>query len=91
MNAYRLQPNDPRIMDTLGYILVKNNRAKDALNLLEKANEMLPEVPAVALHLAMAKIQVGESAAARDLLSWVVVEGTSSEVEKARKLLEKIK
>ena len=91
MNAYRLQPNDPRIMDTLGYILVKNNRAKDALNLLEKANEMLPEVPAVALHLAMAKIQVGENAAARDLLSGVVVGGTAREAEKARKLLEKIK
>ncbi len=91
MSAYRLQPNDPRIMDTLGYILVKNNRASDALNLLEKANELLPEIPAVALHLAMAKIQIEDNVAARDLLNKVVADGTASEIETAKKLLKKLK
>ena len=88
MSAYRLQPNDPRIMDTLGYILVKNKRAKDAVNLLEKANELLPEVPAVMLHLSMARIQVGDNATARDLLNKVITDGTASEIEIARKLLK---
>ena len=91
MNAYRLQPNDPRIMDTLGYILVKNKRSKDSLNLLEKAHELLPAVPAVALHLAMAKIQLGENAAAKELLDQVVVNGTDSEMSTAKKLLKKLK
>jgi putative PEP-CTERM system TPR-repeat lipoprotein len=88
MNAYRLQPNDPRIMDTLGYILVKNNRAKDALNLLAKANELLPEIPAVALHLAMAKIQVGDKVAAKELLQQVVESGVEADVKQAKTLLK---
>ncbi len=91
MNAYRLQPNDPRIMDTLGYILVKNKRAKDSLNLLEKANELLPDIPAVALHLAMAKIETGDKLAAKDLLNQVVAKGAKDEAQKAKKLLRKLK
>lgn len=91
MNAYRLQPNDPRVMDTLGYILVKNNRAKDALNLLAKANELLPEIPAVALHLAMAKIQLGDKSAAKDLLKQVETKGSADEVETAKQLLKNLK
>ena len=90
MNAYRLQPNDPRIMDTLGYILVKNNRAKDALNLLEKANEMLPDTPAVALHLAMAKVQLGDNTEAKVLLNQVIATGATGEVATAKKLLKKL-
>ncbi len=68
MSAYRLQSNDPRVMDTLGYILVKNQRAGDALNLLEKAHQLLPQVGEVTLHLAMAKAQLGEKKAAAALL-----------------------
>ena len=89
MNAYRLQPNDPRIMDTLGYILVKNKRAKDSLNLLEKANELLPDIPAVALHLAMAKIETGDKLAAKELLNQVVAKsGVEADVKLAKKLLK---
>jgi len=78
-------------MDTLGYILVKNKRAKDSLNLLEKANELLPDIPAVALHLAMAKIETGDKLAAKDLLNQVVAKGAKDEAQKAKKLLRKLK
>lgn len=90
MNAYRLQPNDPRIMDTLGYILVKNKRAKDALNLLDKAQQLLPDVPAVGLHLAMAKLQLGEKNAAKVLLEKVVVNGDANDVKQAKALLKSL-
>ena len=90
MNAYRLQPSDPRIMDTLGYILVKNQRAKDALNLLSKAHELLPDVPAVALHLAQAKMQIGEKVEAKTLLEQVVAQGSAAEVKQARQLKKKL-
>ena len=87
MNAYRLQPNDPRIMDTLGYVLVRNDRADDALNLLLKASELLPDVPAVKLHLAMARIKAGDKAAARALLT-EIADGDGPEAGEARKLLK---
>jgi len=75
-------------MDTLGYILVKNNRAKDAVNLLLKAHELLPDIPAVTLHLAQAKIQLGEEDAAKTLLEQVVAKGAVDEVKEAKKMLK---
>lgn len=88
MSAYKLQPGDPRIMDTLGYVLVKNGRAKDALNLLNKAHEMLPEMAAVTLHLAQAKAQLGQHNEARSLLEIVKKTGQQEDVRQADKLLQ---
>ena len=90
MAAYRLQPNDPRIMDTLGYVLVENQRADDAMNLLEKALQMLPEVPAVRLHLALAKIAAGDREGAAPLLQQVAEEGSEAEADQARALLQEL-
>ncbi|SEA44471.1 putative PEP-CTERM system TPR-repeat lipoprotein [Desulfuromusa kysingii] len=87
MDAYRLQPNDPRIMDTLGYALIKNGRAEDASNLLEKAHDLLPGVAAVTLHLAMAKIETGEDSIAKGLLEEVIASGDKSELQQAEELL----
>lgn len=90
MRAYQLRPNDPRIMDTLGYILVKNDRAQDALNLLQQAHNLLPDIPVVAIHLAQAKIALGDKEAARTLLEQVR-DGTSAEdAVTARKILNQL-
>ena len=90
MSAYRLQPADPRIMDTLGYVLVKNDRAKDALNLLKKSHELLPGVTAVSLHLAQAEIKAGDKGNAKKRLEEVVEKGAANEVNDAKKLLKKL-
>ncbi len=90
MQAYRNQPNDPRIMDTMGYVLLKNRRIEDALNLLEKANELLPDVAAIQLHLAMAKIATGEKSAAKELLAQIVAAGSADEKKLASKLLKSL-
>lgn len=90
MSAYRLQPSDPRVMDTLGYILVKNNRAKDALNLLEKSHQLLPDVAEVALHLAMARIELKQSNEARVLLDQVRESGSADLVKQANELLKSL-
>jgi putative PEP-CTERM system TPR-repeat lipoprotein len=90
MRAYQLRPNDPRIMDTLGYILVKNERAQDALNLLQQAHALLPDIPVVAIHLAQAKIALGDKQAARTLLEQVR-DGTSTEdAATARRMLNQL-
>ena len=88
MDAYRLQPNDPRIMDTLGYVLVKNDRPKEAINLLEKAHQLLPDVAAVSIHLATAKIQVGEKESARALLQQIIDSDKGPDAQLADQLLK---
>lgn len=54
-SAFKLAPENPAAMDTLGYALIKNGRSADAVKLLEKAAALLPGDAAVAAHLAMAK------------------------------------
>lgn len=54
-SAFKLAPDNPAAMDTLGYALVRNGRSADALKLLEKAATLLPGDTTVAAHLAMAK------------------------------------
>jgi tetratricopeptide (TPR) repeat protein len=90
MNAYRLKPDDPRIMDTLGYVLLKSKRPGDAKNLLERAAEMLPDNPVVKLHLAMAMKDNGNKAEAKDLLNQVLKTGSESDVAQAEKILKSL-
>jgi FimV-like protein len=90
MSAYRLQPGDPRIMDTLAFVLLKNNKVKEAVVLLEKAHKLLPEVQTVGLHLAMAKIKTGELETAKQLLQDVIKKGQPVDVDQAKLLLKTI-
>ena len=90
MSAYRLQPGDPRIMDTLAFVLLKNGKVKEAVILLEKAHKLLPDTQTVGLHLAMAKIKTGEKEAAKQLLQEVINKGKSVDVEQAKLLLKTI-
>ncbi len=90
MRAYQLRPNDPRIMDTLGYILVKNERAQEAVNLLQQAHTLLPDIPVVAIHLAQAKIALGDKAGARDLLEQISDSRNSEDAATARRMLDSL-
>ncbi len=90
MRAYQLRPNDPRVMDTLGYILVKNERAEDALNLLQQAHALLPDIPVVAIHLAQAKIALGDKESARTLLEQVRDTATAEDAATARRILGRL-
>jgi FimV-like protein len=90
MGAYRLQPGDPRVMDTLAFVLLKNDKPADAAVLLTKAHKLLPEVKTIMLHLAMAKIQLGEKNVAIKLLQQVVDQGEGDEVAQARALMESL-
>ncbi len=90
MKAYRIQPNDPRIMDTLGYLLIKNKRSADALKLLEKAHELLPGEPTVSLHLAMAKAETGEVDAAKVLLNEIRNHSDAQLRQQAQEILKSL-
>ncbi len=85
-------PDDPRISDTLGWILYKRGVYQRALALLKESAAKLPDNPQVQYHVGMAYAQVGDQANARKALtaatsSNAVFEGK----EEARKVLASLK
>ncbi len=88
--AYRLRSGDPRIMDTLGYALLKNKQLDEAVGVLSKASELMPDVQAIKLHLAMAKRDLGRTDEARQLLGQVVAGGSQDEIRQANAILESL-
>jgi putative PEP-CTERM system TPR-repeat lipoprotein len=70
--AYLLAPGLPQTADTLGWILVQQGQAANALALLRRASAGEPKNPAVQYHLAVALNDTGQPAAARKLLAPLV-------------------
>jgi Tfp pilus assembly protein PilF len=58
--AYDAAPGNPLIMDTYGWVLLENGRAREALPILEQAAKALPENAEVQAHLARAKSAAGK-------------------------------
>jgi cytochrome c-type biogenesis protein CcmH/NrfG len=86
--AKEVAPDDPRISDTLGWILYKRGVYQRALALLKESATKLPDNPQVQYHVGMAYAQTGDHANARKALtaaanSGVVFPGK----EEARKAL----
>ncbi len=63
--ARDLQPGDPLVADTLGWILHKKGQYSTALNLLRETANKLPNEPEVQFHLAMTHYMMGEEEPAR--------------------------
>ena len=63
--AYQLKPDNPEIMDTLGWILVDQDKAARGAELLQKAVEMAPASTAIRYHWAAALAKSGDKARAR--------------------------
>ena len=70
--ARRLQPNDPSVADTLGWILFQRAEYARSLALLEEAAPKLPTDPGVTYHLGMAHYMKGEEDPARVALQAAV-------------------
>ncbi|HED36446.1 MAG TPA: PEP-CTERM system TPR-repeat protein PrsT [Gammaproteobacteria bacterium] len=73
--AYKLRPELPGIIDTYGWILLKNNEITEALPLLKQAVEKLPENSEVQYHYAKALFIAGDTTAARKILKPLVASG----------------
>ncbi len=91
VKAFRNEPGNPGILDTLGLALLKNGRHDEAVNVLNKAAELLPKVATVRLHQGQALHGAGKKAEAREALQSAIDLGPGPEAEQARKLLEEIK
>jgi predicted Zn-dependent protease len=67
--AAELEPNDPSVNDTLGWILVKRREYRWALGLLQTSVQKLTNEPEAWYHLGVAQYMVGDDAGARASLA----------------------
>ena len=90
--AFRVKPNVPQIIDTLGYALLKNGETENSIVFLEKASNMLPDEAAIQLHLGQAYKAAGRYDEAVASLTSIREKGASeSELKTAEALLKEMK
>lgn len=58
--AYKIAPNSPEVVDTLGWILVQTGENDRGLTLLEKASAQAPQASDIRYHFAVALNRVGK-------------------------------
>ena len=63
--AREAAPNEPRLADTLGWILFKKGDYDNALRLLQESAGKLPDSPEIQFHAGMANYMMGEEGPAR--------------------------
>ncbi|WP_300449853.1 XrtA/PEP-CTERM system TPR-repeat protein PrsT [Accumulibacter sp.] len=87
--AFKLAPDDPRVFDILGWILVEQGQGSRGIDLLGKAAGQLPDLMSVRYHYGAALARAGKKAEARKELELVLAqEPSSSELrEQAKKVL----
>jgi putative PEP-CTERM system TPR-repeat lipoprotein len=90
LTAYKLEPGNPAVMDTLGFALLKNGRAKEARTILEKSASLLPKNPSVAYHLALACKESGDRPQAIKVVRNALAMGEFRESAAARALLAEL-
>lgn len=88
--AIALEPENPGIMDTLGYALMKNNRQQEAREYLEKALALLPGDPTIKYHLALLHQASGVKKQAVERLQKSLRAENFAGVQQARNLLAEI-
>ena len=86
--AVRLQPS-PETIDTLGYVKLRQGAAEEAVGLFERALVRQPDYATARYHLALALIEKGEPAAARQALEEALAR-PFPEQQEARKVLARI-
>jgi len=86
--ASKLSPDDPKVMDTLGWVLVNQGDARRGLVALRQAVAKLPNEPAIRYHYAVALARAGDKVQARRELDLVVKDRNFSEKQQALELLK---
>ncbi|BBB27526.1 tetratricopeptide repeat protein [Amphritea japonica] len=65
--ALRLKPDDPAILDSMGWVLLKQGKAAEAVSFLQQAYKLFPD-PEVSAHLIQAYQTSGQPERAQELL-----------------------
>ncbi|WP_175628341.1 XrtA/PEP-CTERM system TPR-repeat protein PrsT [Thioalkalivibrio denitrificans] len=86
--ANQLRPEDPRIKDTLGVVLLDHGDPAEALSLIAAAHEALPDSSTITYHYALALERNDRSAEAAEVLRELLADDTAfDEREEAEALL----
>jgi tetratricopeptide (TPR) repeat protein len=72
--AERLAPDNPAVLDTLGWILAGQERYGEAMVFAEKAAQLAPQSPEIRYHAALVQARVGRSGEARAALEALLAE-----------------
>jgi len=72
--ALKLKPDNPAVIDTLGWILVESGDVGRGVQLLKQATGMAPKSPEIRFHLAQGLLRAGEKNAARAELERLLVD-----------------
>jgi tetratricopeptide (TPR) repeat protein len=67
--ARDLQPGDPAILDSWGWLLLQRGRARDAVRALDRASRFAPREPEILVHLATAWAADGAPRTAAEVLA----------------------
>jgi putative PEP-CTERM system TPR-repeat lipoprotein len=89
--AYQIAPDNPAIMDTLGWILIEQGNTARGLPLLQKAVSLAPDIGEIHYHFAAGLVKSGDKAKARNELETLLSSGKSfASREEARTLLKQM-
>jgi len=84
-------PEEASFLDTMGWVLYKQEKYPQAKTYLEKARELSPETPTILYHLACCEAKQGDTAAARATLQQALDRKTKFiERDAAQKLLDSL-
>ena len=89
--AFKLKPDNPAALDTLGWILVRQGQAQRGIALLQQALAKAPDAAEIQFHLASAYAQSGNRARAIKELERLLASGAAFPQEaEARTLLQQL-
>ncbi len=89
--ANQLAPDNPAIMDTLGWLLVEKGDMARGLPLLQKASTLAPEAAEIHYHFVLGLAKSGDKAKARKELEQLLAKGKPfSGIEEAKSLLKQL-
>ena len=66
--AFAMDPDNPDILDTYGWVLVQAGRPREGLAFLERAKSMKPSIYCINVHLGVAYMKAGDRDRAADYL-----------------------
>jgi len=91
IQAYKLDPGNAAVLDTLGYALLKNRRTADAKKVLEKSANLVQDNPTILFHLAIAYKESGDKSNAAKTLQKALSLGAFAEANEAKTMLAELR
>ncbi len=89
--AFKISPDDPAVLDTLGVILTAEGELSRALELLQRAVNHAPSIPEPRIHLIQALTKIGNFGRARAELQLLLQsELPAARLAEARAMLEQL-